>query len=226
VVEVVASVGFEVVCFDAEHGVIDNRDVDALVRAADFCAIPSLVRVAAPDAQVMKALDAGAGGIIFPRVDSGADAEHCVRLSRFHPAGERGAGPGRVTGYGPGIAPYVEWAEDNVMVIAQVETVAGLADVDGIAATDGLDGVFIGPGDLAVSLKTTRGSDEHRAAVDRIIEAGLSAGKTVGIFCLPQEVSLWISKGVRLLLVQGDLGLLRAGSQGAFEKAAEERGDR
>lgn len=223
VVEVVASAGFEMVCFDAEHGVLDNRDVDGLARAADFSGIPSLLRVPAPDAQVMRALDAGVGGIIFPRVNSPADAECCVRVSRFHPAGERGAGPGRVTGYGPGIVPYVEWAEENVMVVAQVETVAGLANVEGIAATPGLDAIFIGPGDLAVSLKTNRGSEEHRAAIDRIIEAGLDAGKTVGMFSLPDEVGLWISKGVRLLLVQGDFGFLRTGASEAFKKAVAER---
>ena len=124
----------------------------------------------APEA-IAAALDSGAPGILVPRVSTAAQAAAVVKASRYPPLGERGVGPGRATGYGYRIFDYLAEANASIVVAVQVETAEGLANVDKIAATDGVDVVFVGPGDLSVSLDAYRpdGAAKLAKAIEKII---------------------------------------------------------
>ena len=123
---------------------------------------------------IAAALDSGARGVLVPRVSTAAQAAAGgARPSRYPPLGERGVGPGRAAGYGYRIFEYLAGANAEIVVAVQVETAEGLANVDAIAATEGVDVVFVGPGDLSVSIDAMRPGgrrearqgdrDDHRA---------------------------------------------------------------
>ncbi len=222
-IEVLAHVGFDVLCIDGEHSALGPGELESLVRATVGGAAAPIVRVGMPGPEVAHALDAGAVGVVFPRVDSAATATECAAWTRYPPLGKRGAGPGRASGYGASSAEYLPWANDHVVAIVQIETFEGLEAADEIAAVDLVDAVFVGPNDLAVSLGTARGSAEHLAAIDRILAAAERAGKATGILCSPSEVGAWLNKGVSLLLVRSDIALLRGAAITAFALADEAR---
>ena len=157
-----------------------------MIRAADIHRVPAMVRVPghAPET-IAAALDAGARGVLVPRVSTAAQAQHAVRASRYPPQGERGVGPGRAAGYGYRIFEYLAAANRQVLVAVQVETAEGLANVAEIAAADGVDVVFIGPGDLSVSIDAIgpAGAERLAQAIETVIGAALAHGKVAGIFC-------------------------------------------
>jgi 4-hydroxy-2-oxoheptanedioate aldolase len=108
-----------------------------------------------------------------------------------------------------------------VLLVVQVETRQGVAAVDEIAAVAGVDVVFVGPGDLALSLGCEMGSEQHLQAIDTVIDAGLRAGKHVGIFCpAPDQVATWVERGVRLLFLSSDVSLLGTACAEATATAA------
>ena len=139
----------------------------------------------APEA-IAAALDSGARGVLVPRVSTAAQAQAAVKATRYPPLGERGVGPGRAAGYGYRIPEYLGRAPMRKIVVAvQVETAEGLANADAIAATDGVDVVFVGPGDLSVSIDAMgpAGAEKLGKAIETIIAAALAHGKIAGIFC-------------------------------------------
>ena len=224
-VEVLAWAGFELVCIDAEHSAFGAADVESLVRAAAAAGARALVRVSGVGPEISHALDAGADGVVVPRVESAEDARACVSAVRYPPVGARGAGPGRAAQYGRDFAGYLARANDDVALVLQIETVRGLENVDEIAAVDGVDLIFVGPGDLAVSLGVQGGSDEHSAAVRRIVAAAREAGVDFGIFCLdPADVPTWTGEGARLVLLGGDLGFLAVAAAAAAQTATSPSG--
>ena len=140
----------------------------------------------APEA-IAAALDSGARGVLVPRVSTAAQAAAAVKAARYPPLGERGVGPGRAAGYGYRIPEYLAGANAEIVVAVQVETAEGLANVEAIAATEGVDVVFVGPGDLSVSIDaigpeqaptglSQRDRDDHRRHAS-------PHGKAAGIFC-------------------------------------------
>jgi 4-hydroxy-2-oxoheptanedioate aldolase len=220
VVEVMAWAGFDFLCIDGEHAALGPADVEELIRAADACGIPAIVRVFQVGPEVGHALDSGAAGVLVPRVESAAQAAAAVAAVRYPPAGSRGAGIGRAARYGRPFAEYLAEANERVLLAVQVETRAGVEAAAEIAAVPGVDLVFVGPGDLAVSLGVPMWAEEHRGAVESVLHAAGTAGVRTGIFCLaPDQVHEWENEGVRLFLLSGDLGLLGAAGAGAVEAA-------
>src|SRR5205823_4014685 len=144
--EVMAGLGFDYLCVEGEHSGLGTETVQALVAAASSAGSDVLVRVAAPEQQpIAGALDAGAGGVIVPRVGSAAVAEAVVAAARYPPLGERGLGPGRAAGYGTRVADYLERANEDVLVALQVETRAGVEALDEILLVTGVDVILVGP---------------------------------------------------------------------------------
>ncbi|TIU55865.1 MAG: 4-hydroxy-2-oxovalerate aldolase, partial [Mesorhizobium sp.] len=146
-VEVMASSGLDFLCIDWEHAQISRETIEAMVRAADVHRVPAMVRVPghAPEA-IQAALDSGAQGVLVPRVSTAEQAAMAVKASRYPPLGERGVGPGRAAGYGYRIPEYLAAANERIVVAVQVETAEGLANIEAIAAVDGVDLIFVGPG--------------------------------------------------------------------------------
>ena len=201
--EVTARAGPDFVCIDWEHAQIARDGIENLVRAADLHGVPALVRVPGHGEEaIAAALDSGARGILVPRVSSGPEALSCVRAARYPPEGERGVGPGRASAYGYRISDYLAEANAKVFVAVQVETAGALANVGEIAATDGVDVVFVGP--AIFPYRSARSGRPAPAAsteaVEAIIAAALAAGKTAGIFCAsPEDVARWAASGRQLL---------------------------
>src|SRR4051812_10858249 len=204
-VEVTAQSGLDFLCIDWEHAQIARDMIENMVRAADVHRVPAMVRVPghAPEA-VAAALDSGASGVLIPRVSSAAQAQAAVKATRYPPSGERGVGPGRAAGYGYRIPEYLAAANAEIVLAVQVETAEGLANVDAIAATDGVDVVFVGPGDLSVSIDAMgpAHADRLAKAIGTIIDAALAHGKTAGIFCAkPEDVGRWAAKGASFFIL-------------------------
>jgi len=225
-IEVVARSGPDFLCIDWEHAQIARDGIENLVRAADVHRVPALVRVPGhgPEA-IAAALDSGARGVLVPRVSTAEQASAAVKAARFPPEGERGVGPGRAAGYGYCIFEYLAAANAEVLVAVQVETTEGLANADAIAATEGVDVVFVGPGDLSVSLGAIGPEHAERlaSAIESIIVAALAKGKAAGIFCArPEDVAKWSAKGASFFILASDTMFLGAAAAEGFKAAIGE----
>ena len=225
-VEVMAQSGLDFLCIDWEHAQISRDTVEAMVRAADVHRVPAMVRVPghAPEA-IQAALDSGAQGVLVPRVSTAAQTAMAVKASRYPPQGERGVGPGRAAGYGYRIPEYLAGANDRIVVAVQVETSEGLANIEAIAAVDGVDLVFVGPGDLSVSIDAIgpKGADKLTEAIRRIIGVAIANGKTAGIFCArPQDVAQWASIGASFFILASDTMFLGAAAAASYSAAHAE----
>ncbi|TPL58854.1 HpcH/HpaI aldolase/citrate lyase family protein [Mesorhizobium sp. B2-4-2] len=227
-VEVMAQSGLDFLCIDWEHAQISRDMIEAMVRAADIHRVPAIVRVPghAPEA-IAAALDSGAQGVLVPRVSTAAQAQAAAKASRYPPTGERGVGPGRAAGYGYRISEYLAQANDSIVVAVQVETSEGLANIEAIAAVEGVDVIFVGPGDLSVSIDAIgpKGADKLAQAIRRIIDVTIAHGKTSGIFCAePQDVARWAALGASFFILASDTMLLGAGAAAGKAGADAELG--
>jgi len=197
--------------------------VENLVRAADIHHVPAMVRVPGHGQEaIAAALDSGARGIVVPRVSTEGEARMAVKAARYPPDGERGVGPGRASAYGYRIFDYLAAANSSIVVAVQVETAQGLANAGEIAATDGVDVVFVGPGDLSVSIGATgeAGGERLQEAIGSIIAAASAAGKTAGIFCAgPQDVVRWAAVGASFFILGSDAIFLGSGVAAATDAA-------
>ncbi|TCJ18889.1 2,4-dihydroxyhept-2-ene-1,7-dioic acid aldolase [Rubrobacter taiwanensis] len=182
-VELMAGGGFDYVCVDRQHGLIGYETLVSMLRAAENAGLAPLTRVTQNSpAEIMRSLDAGALGVIVPLVNTPEEAARAVAACRFPPRGERSYGPIRAAGVLGSGSP--EHLAGEVLCLAMIETREGLANVEEIAATPGLDGIYVGPADLALSLGLEPASagenPEHRKAVQRIRDAchrsGIAAG--------------------------------------------------
>jgi 4-hydroxy-2-oxoheptanedioate aldolase len=222
-IEVTAAAGVDFVCIDWEHAQIGRERIEDLVRAADVHGVPAMVRVPghAPES-IAAALDAGAAGVLVPRVSTAEQARAAVQATRYPPVGARGVGPGRAAAYGYRIPDYLASANENLLLAIQVETAEGLANIDAIAAVEGVDVIFIGPGDLSVSIDAMgpAGAKKLNAAIETIASAAIRAGRTSGIFRpSPDDIGTWIQSGIRFLILASDTMFLGASVAAAMEVA-------
>ncbi|QYJ16033.1 2-dehydro-3,6-dideoxy-6-sulfogluconate aldolase [Rubrobacter xylanophilus DSM 9941] len=207
--ELLAGAGFDYLCVDQQHGVLDYAAMVPMLQAARAAGAAPLTRVLSGDpALVTKALDAGAWGVIVPLVSDGAAAARVVSACRFPPRGSRSYGPVRAAEVIGSADPEV--VEREALCFVMVETAEGVGNVEEIAATPGLDGIYIGPADLSLSL----GSGELERAVGRIREACEDAGIVPGIHCFSgEEARRRAEEGFRLVTVTSDAALLREGAR-------------
>jgi 4-hydroxy-2-oxoheptanedioate aldolase len=186
-----------------------------MVRAADVHRVPAMVRVPGHGAEaIAAALHSGAQGVLVPRVSTAAQASMAVKASRYPPKGGRGVGPGRAAGYGYRIPEYLAGANDRIVVAVQVETAEGLANIEEIATVDGVDVIFVGPGDLSVSIDAIGpiGADRLAEAIRRIIGVTIAHDKIAGIFCAkPDDVGQWAAIGASFFILASDTMFLGAG---------------
>lgn len=184
--ELIAHQGYDAVTVDCQHGMLGFDVALSMLQAISTTDAVPLVRPSGNfPAEIMHFLDAGAYGIICPMISTRADAEMLVSACRYAPDGTRSFGPARGLLYGG--ADYAAHANREIVVLAMIETADGLANVDAIVATPGLDGIYIGPNDLALALGRipVPESDDPVLveAVERIRAATAAAGKIAGIFC-------------------------------------------
>lgn len=152
IAEIMADAGFDWLAIDLEHSVITIREAEELIRIVGLKGVTPLVRLTTNDPnQAKRLMDAGAGGVIVPMVNSRSDAESAVRAVRYPPLGNRGVGLARAQGYGFSFETYLR-SQDDVVVIAQVEHIDSIRNLEAILAVEGIDGTMIGPYDLSGSL--------------------------------------------------------------------------
>ena len=217
--EVLADIGFDYVVIDCQHGLVGYEAMWPMVQAMRFAPTIVLVRVPANEAGwPERALDAGADGIVFPMVNSRADAEAAVRACRYAPWGDRSFGPvraGMLVGRDP------EVANRENLCIVMVETAEAVDRADEICATPGVDGVYVGPADLGVSLGLPADrwfvDDRHTGAIARVLAACGRAGIPAGIHTSgPAMAKGFEADGFRILTVFQDTTALRAGAAAAL----------
>lgn len=153
VIDILAEAGFDWLTIDLEHTAIDYNELQILIGFIQARGMAALVRVSKNEEVVIKrALDAGADGIIVPMICSAAEAKQAVEFAKYPPIGKRGVGLNRAQRYGWAFEEYKDWVRDHLVVIAQIEHIDGVKNIDEIISTDGIDGIIIGPYDLSGSL--------------------------------------------------------------------------
>ena len=149
--EVMARQGFDALCVDMQHGLTDFSDLWPMLQAISQTDTVPVVRVPWNEPSIiMRVLDAGAYGIIVPLINTAEEAAAAVAACRYPPVGMRSSGPPRAVLYGG--ADYQADANDEVVVLGMIETTEGLAKLDAICSTPGVDAVYIGPADLSYAL--------------------------------------------------------------------------
>src|SRR5712675_1771843 len=220
VAELVGREGFPAVTLDGQHGLWDTASIVSGVAQVRQSGAAAIVRIPVGEfATASRALDFGAEGIIAPMINTPADARAFVAATKYPPVGERSWGPHRATMLG-GVADqkdYLAQANDLTVTFAMTETRTALANLDAIAGTPGIDGLFLGPSDLSIALSDGRSLDplskEVDGHLDRIVVACQKAGKIAGAYCHNAERAVALAKrGVRFLAVSSDMGFLRAGA--------------
>ena len=218
VAETMAREGFPAVVLDAQHGLWDVGSLVTGIGAVNHAQAAPVVRVPLDDiALVSRALDFGAEAIIAPMINSAEDARRFAAAAKYPPLGERSWGPLRAMPLqSPRAAPvdYMREANDGTLTFAMIETAEALANVDAIAATPGIDALFVGPFDLSTALSEGKAQDPQAAdveqAIDRICAAAKKADKIPGIYCRDVEGALAMAKrGVRLVVAGNDGTTLR-----------------
>jgi 2-keto-3-deoxy-L-rhamnonate aldolase RhmA len=219
VVEALARCGLDLLCIDAEHAPFGRLAVDSCILAARVGGLPTIVRTpsAAPE-HILSALDSGADGVLLPHIRSAHEAAEAVQAAHYGRGGRGYAGSSRAAGYGSrSIAEHLRASAATTVVIAQIEDVEALDQIDAIASVTGIDALFIGRMDLTISL----GADSADAppviaAVELVAQAARSAGRRFGMF-VPRngDVPRWREAGATLFLQGSDHAFLRAGALAA-----------
>jgi len=224
IIEVLGTCGLDFAVVDAEHAPFDRAGIDLMVMAGRAAGLPVFVRV--PDdrpSNLLSSLDIGAAGLLVPHVDSAAQAAELVRHTRFG-IGERGySGSPRFGGYGSLGKDEVLRRGDQAVILVQIESRAAVEECEAIAATPGIDGVFIGRGDLSLSMgEVSPAAPAVLAATRRIIAAGKAAGKLVGMFVgSTAEAASFAPLGANWFIIGSDQSILRTGAREIAAYAAE-----
>ena len=205
-VELLASLDFDWLFLDAEHGAFGPEHIISMLQAAHDC--PCLVRIPGPDeAWIKKILDAGAAGIIVPQINSVEEAKAVINYSKYPPIGKRGVGLGRAHGYGTEFTTYLEQANEQTVIVLQAETESVLECISEISALDSVDAILVGPYDLSASLGHM-GEINHSAvqnAIESVKQACQENNTQLGIFGVSAEnVAPYKSLGFTLLTVGVD----------------------
>jgi 4-hydroxy-2-oxoheptanedioate aldolase len=210
--ETMAHIGFDWLCLDMQHGLLDFNDIKRILPAISTTSTLPFVRVPWNEPyEIMKVLDAGAYGVIVPLVNNREEAERAVSACRYPPEGMRSLGPIRAALYGgPG---YIQEANEHMACIVMIETAEALENLDDILSTPGVNAAYIGPSDLAYALNMAPTGDnshpEHLVAVKKILAACQKNGVAAGIHTLSLEYSLrYLDLGFNFVSLGADIAFL------------------
>jgi 4-hydroxy-2-oxoheptanedioate aldolase len=213
---------FDWICVDMQHGLAGQTEMVSMLQSAAIRGTPTVVRVQANDpAAISRALDAGAQGVIVPMVNSASEAADAVAACRYAPDGNRSWGPSRNALYDPSLGPAD--VNQRVICVVMAETAEAIAAIDEIASVDGVDAVFVGPSDLAVSIGIPPGKVatdvRHQELVATVGRACQRHGIVAGIMCEGADIAMSrFEVGFRMLSLRSDARLL----QSAAETIAQE----
>lgn len=215
--EIMARQGFDSLCVDLQHGTNEMGDVLPLLQAISQTDTVPFVRVAWNEpADIMRALDLGAYGIIVPLVNNAEEAAKAVAACRYPPVGMRSSGPVRAAHYGG--AGYQAAANDEIVVMAMIETKEGIENLEAICATPGLDAVYIGPADLSYALGLEPRGDNpdplHLETCNKILATAHKHGIKAVMHCASGAFAAdAVKRGFDMVMLTSDLACMVAGAQ-------------
>ncbi len=226
--ETMAHQGWDSLLVDQQHGMVDFQSAVTMLQAISTTDTVPLTRVPwLEPGIIMKSLDAGAYGVICPMINSRSEAKALVGYCRYAPEGQRSFGPVRALMYAG--ADYPKHANETVLAIAMIETRAALDNLDEILGVPGLDGIYVGPSDLALALGGTPKADQTDPkvveAISHICAAAKARGVVPGIHCAaPAYAKTMIDLGFQLVTLATDNTLLAAAAKGAVSELRESLG--
>lgn len=213
IAEILAAAGYDWVVIETEHTAIDNSEVLRLIMAIENQGAIPLVRLASNDPIQAKAvMDAGAAGVIVPMVNTAAEAERAVKSIKYPPEGWRGVGLARAQGYGTCFEEYVQAANRDSLLMVQIEHIAAVQNLAAILAVPGIDGTFIGPYDLSMSMGLP-GQLHHPAVVAaqrQVLAATRARGLAAGIHLVhpdtaAAELEQCVAQGYQFIALGTDI---------------------
>jgi len=224
--EQLAHAGFDWLLIDQEHAAIDATLTQSILQAISTTETVPLIRVPWNSGDwIKRALDAGAYGVVVPMVNSRADAEAAVRATRYPPQGDRSIGGSRTRLYGGN--DYVENANDEILLVVQIEHRDAVDNAREILSTPGVDAYFIGPGDLCASLGLPNSWDpdfpEYWAALEKVQRVATELGVPGGIHASPHRVTAMLDRGYRFVAVGFDISFMAQGAAAALQAARPKR---
>jgi 4-hydroxy-2-oxoheptanedioate aldolase len=212
-------IGADGVWLEGEHGPVDFGDISDLTRACDLWGMTSVLRIHQNEYGVIyRALDRGAQGLVFPHVNTKAEAEAVVQAAKFAPIGKRGL---FVSRQGYGVPDYVKIANDHTLLIILIEDIVAVNNLDEILTVDHIDVFFVAPSDLAASMGHI-GDITHpdvTATLDNALKKIVASGKTAGTLATSQNVEHFASLGVKCFMT-GVLPWIAAGAKEYMAKAS------
>lgn len=207
IAEILSRTGFDWLFIDGEHGNFEIGDLQRILQVTDG-AVMSLVRVPLNDEiWVKRALDSGAAGIIVPQVKTAEEAEQAVSFCKYPPDGRRSVGISRAHGYGMDFAGYIKRANDDILVVVQIEHIEAVRNAGTIVEVPGVDAVFVGPYDLSASMGMAGDVEatEVKEAIEKVYEVCMAAGKPAGIFGTSvKAVKPYVDMGFSLVCISID----------------------
>jgi len=219
IIEILAFAQLDFAVLDAEHAPFDRRDIDLMMLASRASGLPVAVRVPnAEPATLLSVLDLGTAGIVVPHVDTAEQAQAIVAHARYR-GGLRGfSSSPRSSGYGSYSMKSALAEGDRAMVLCQIESACAVEACEAIAKVDGVDAVFIGRADLALSMGFDSTAEQAvEQAVDHVIAVAKAAGKTVAMAVASMaEKERYAARGADWFVVSTDQGLLRQAAIAAF----------
>ena len=219
VAEIMANAGFDFLVIDLEHSPISIETAAEMIHVIDLCDCSPIIRIAEySPATIKQVLDAGAHGIIVPNVDSAKLATDIIRATRYPPSGSRGVGLHRAQGYGTTFNEYYDSVNEQIVVIAQIESQVAVNNIEQIVAVDGLDAVMIGPYDLSADLGVPGKFDSEifTTSVAKVIKAANVSDIATGIHVVepdPATIKLYLESGHRFLVYSVDMRILDVGAR-------------
>ncbi len=227
IAEIFARAGFDWICVDLEHGAIGIETMTDIFRTVDAFDCVPVARLPVNDPTwIHRSLDAGAGGLIIPMVNTAAQARTAVREAKYPPVGSRGFGYSRANMHGMDFDNYIAAANDEIALVMQIEHKDAIRELDDIAAINGVDGLFIGPLDLSGSMGLT-GRMDHPEVVEALDkyrqtckDRNLSCGMHI-VRPTPQNIKQNIADGYNMLALGVDGVFLDESSKAVLQTVEE-----
>jgi len=219
--EALGKLGLDWINFDMQHTSLDTETVQAMIQAMSYSKTVPVVRVISNDLGLInRALDVGAHAVIVPLVNSREDVERAVRSAMYPPKGMRSWGPRRPALRDP---DYATTANDEILVMPQIETERALENLEEIVCTEGIDAAFVGPMDLSMSLGVFRQFDSPSflRAIEKFVSTCDAHGVAPGLLAPAGPVERSIQQGFKLIAIGGDLAVLAGGVADLLKKARE-----
>lgn len=215
VLRIIKDSGMDWVFIDCEHGSYDMETILDLSRYSNSIGLCPVVKVPKLDYHLLsRPLDQEAMGLIVPLIETAEQAKDAVRFTRYPPLGERGCGlDNDYCGWKSGAAEYIEWANENILLILQIESRKAIENIDEIAKVKGVDVLLMGPLDLSVSLGVP-GEVSHPLVAESIERVAKACAKNGIVFGFPgslENAAMWAKKGARLICVGSDTTILADG---------------